>query len=87
MLVFVEGGGGDWRALRAGTKTNIKLNPHMASTLGIKPGPHHQCTIPAPVMTMSIIERPGCWFNNYKNDFSSIYLTCASRFILESVVE
>ena len=43
MLVFVEGGKtgvpGE-KTLGARTRTNNKLNPHMAPSPGIEPGPH-----------------------------------------------
>ena len=41
-----------WRkTLRAGTRTNNKLNPHMTPRPGIQPECSHHCTIPAPVIT------------------------------------
>ena len=42
MLVFVEGGNRSTRrkTLRAGPRTNNKLNPLMTPRLGIEPEPH-----------------------------------------------
>ena len=43
VLVFVEGGKPEYpeiKLLRAKTRINNKINPHMASTPGIEPGPH-----------------------------------------------